>query len=874
MNWGVKRSEREIATELEAHIEMAVERHRRNGMSEAEARRAARLDLGGVEQATEKVRDQGRLPVIETTWEDIRFGFRMLRRSPGVSLLAILCLTLGIGANAAVFSWIEGNLLRPYSGVEHQETLYMLAVKNRGAAGYEPLSWLDFQDYRRDCANVGDFIAEKISGSTLSIGDRAERVPGSVVSSNYFDSMGVHPVLGRVFEPAEETGRNGHPVAIISYDTWKIRFHGDPAIVGKTQMLNGVQHTIIGVTPEDFYGTFVGYAFKFWVPVSMQERFEQGGYKLEDRSAHWIEGFFRLKPGVTLEQAQTAVSAEAARLEHDFPDSNRGRELRILPLWQAPFNNASSLLPTLRISMGVALVLLLIACANVGNLVLVKCLSRRHEMTVRLAIGAGRARLIRQLVTESLMLSGIAALGGLAVAYLSRDLLLAFIPFRGVPLRISGEIDWRVLAMSAGVCVISTLIFGLFPAFEASRVDLAGALKSESGGVVGAGGRSWVRSTLVVVQVSLSFMLLVGAALLMESVMEIRGTDPGFSTSVLSTGMALPPTTYDTARARAFQDNLLERLAALPGVESAAFSRTRPFAYSSFSQARLAMDTYQPPPGVQISESYSEIGEGYFKTLHIPIVSGREFLRTDDEKSPRVAIIDETMADTYWHGRDPVGQRLQVKDQWMQIVGVAKAVHYNSILETRKPFFYVPLRQNFSSTFAVYLDTRQSVESLGPMLAREIHALDVDLAAYEVIPMSEQVHRKASSQQVALWLIMIFGAIALVLAGIGLYGVMSYSVSQSTRELGLRMALGADARTLIRLVMSKGAVLTGVGITVGAGVAIATTRLLGYLLYRVSPRDPLAFTAAFVVMAVTALVACFLPALRASRVDPLRALRM
>ena len=338
-------------------------------------------------------------------------------------------------------------------------------------------------------------------------------------------------MLGRGFEPGEDAGRNAHPVTVISYQMWQDRFHGDPAIIGKTQVLNGLPHTIVGVAPKGFYGTFVGYAFQFWVPASMQAQFDAGVYKLEDRGARWIEGFVRLKPGVTIEQAQAELSAIAARLERDYPETNRGRGVRLFPLWQTPFNNAGALLPTLGIALVVVLSVLLIACANVGNLLLVRAFARQQEMTIRLSVGAGRGRLVKQLMTEGLILSAIAAAGGLVVANWLRDALALLTPPRGgVLLRLPGELDWRVLALSAGVCLVSTLLFGLVPAMLTSNIDLAGALRSQSGGVVGARSRAWVRSTLVLVQMSLSFVLLVGAGLLIQSLQAVRSASPGFST--------------------------------------------------------------------------------------------------------------------------------------------------------------------------------------------------------------------------------------------------------------------------------------------------------------------------------------------------------
>ncbi|HEY2905972.1 MAG TPA: ABC transporter permease [Vicinamibacterales bacterium] len=808
-------------------------------------------------------------------WQDLRIGIRMLRRSPGVSILAILCLTLGIGANAAVFSWIEGILLRPYPQVVNLERLFVLSGTSRSASKGTDVSWPDFDDLRRRCTLIEAFIAEKIVGTTLSVtGDRAERATGSVVSANYFDALGIHPLLGRGFDPIEETGRNAHPVVVISYQLWKDRFRGQPDIIGATQMLNGVRHTIVGVAPQDFYGTFVGYKFQFWVPASMQETFDPGGYKLEDRDARWIEGFVKLKPGVTVAQAQAEISAAARQLDSAYPTTNRGRGIQLLPVWQSPFNPMEALLPTLGIALAVVTSVLLIACANVGNLLLLKSFARRREMTIRLAVGAARRRLVQQLLTEGLILSAVAAAGGVVVAYWCRNaLVLLFPPRGGTVLRLPAELDWRVLVLSVGVSVIATLLFGLAPALLTSKIDLVDALKAESGGVVGGRGKAWVRSGLVLIQVSLSFVLLVGAGLVIRSLEQMRTVNPGFATDgVLVTAIDVVSAGYDPSRARTFQDELSARFETMSGVQSAAFVRVAPFSYRGYSSAPIAVDGYEAPPDEAPVVDYDEVGPGYFATIGIPLVTGREFTRTDDENSAPVAVVNDVMAAQYWRGADPVGRRLQVKGRSMRVVGVARQSKYGNLLEPAKAFFYVPLRQNGLGS-GLLIRTSMRPEAVATALAREVHALDANLSPSEVISMREQVARTTSAQTMAVRLLTVFGALAVLLAGIGLYGVMSSAVSQSTREFGLRLALGATANDLLRLVLSRGLVLSAVGVVLGAGAAIQLTRLLGNLLYKVSPRDPVAFATAFLVMAVASSAACFVPAWRATRTDPLLALR-
>lgn len=719
------------------------------------------------------------------------------------------------------------------------------------------------------------FFVSKITSTSLSIGDRAERTIGSIVSANYFDAIGVPPLLGRGFLPGEDVGRAAHPVIVLSYQLWQNRFAGDPNIIGKTQRLNGVLHTIVGVAPQKFRGTFVGWAMQFWVPASMEEIFESGGYKLEDRSARWAEAYAVRKAAVTDAQAQQQVAAVSARLAANYPLTNRGRGAQLWPLWQTPFNNAKTLLPTLGIMTVVVVCVLLIACGNVGILLLVRSFARRHEMTVRAAVGASRARLVKQLFAEGIILSAVAGAGGLLVAYWARHALMLLFPSRGgVSMYLPGELDWRVLGLALGVALASTLLFGLTPALQTSKIDLAAALKSEMGGVVGGSRKSLARSGLVVVQVSLSFVLLVGAGLLVQSLFHIRSADPGFSTDrVLTTAVDLSSAGYDIPRGKTFQDELLARVLAIPGAESAAFARATPLGYGTFSESRVGVDGDSSPRADQPTVEYNEVGPNYFATMGIALIAGREFESHDDQNGAPVAVVNESMARKFWKDTDAVGRRIEVNGEWMQVVGVAKNSKYESLRELPKPFFYVPRSQHFTLAGGLNIRTTLSPQAMAAALNQQVKALDSSLALNEVITMREQVQRSTAAQQAAVTLLSLLGALALALAAIGLYGVMSYAVSQGTRELGLRMALGAGPSQLLRLVMSRGLVLTVAGVLLGAVAALGIMGSLSGYLFQVSPRDPLAFGAACLAMLTTALLACLLPAWRAMRTDPIQALR-
>jgi putative ABC transport system permease protein len=610
----------------------------------------------------------------------------------------------------------------------------------------------------------------------------------------------------------------------------------------------------------------------------MQEKFTGGSYKLEDRGETWIEGFARLKPGVSIEQAQSELSTVAKRLENEYAETNRGRGVKIFPLWKTPFNQAGSLAPTLEISLVAVFFVLLIACANVSSLLLVRSLARQHEMTVRLAIGCRRGRLLRQLLTEGLILSVLSSVSGLVVAYFCRNLLVIFFPLSSViATNLSGQMDWRVLAFSAGVCLVSTLIFALVPALQTTNLDIAGALKAESGTSSGSRAKSRLRSTMVLVQVSLSFILLVGGALLMQSLQRLRTADPGFSADrVVATGFDLVGAGYDPQRSKLFRQELLERAQALPGVESAVWEKSRPFSYVGYLSAPIVVDGYEPRSDEQPRVEYNPVGPGYFATMGISILSGREFTRSDNETTYPAVIVNQLMVQKYWHGVDPVGKRVQLGDQSMLVVGVAKDSKYSSFVEFPQPFLYVCAGQVPLVNADLVIRTNQSSGTVSSELLREVRSLDSGLGMGEVVPMREHMNRTAlASQQIVVALLTIFAAMALSLAAVGLYGVMSYSVSQSKREIGLRMALGAGASHLFRVVMSQGLALSFGGIVLGSISAFALTRFIaiGSLLYEVNPLDPGAFVSASLVMILISVAACLLPAWKASRTNPVQALR-
>jgi predicted permease len=812
---------------------------------------------------------------LERLWQDVRFAARTLRRTPAYTVIVIACLALGIGANAAVFSWMDGILLHPYPGVSDQSRLVAVANTVKGSPNLDEMSWLDFNDLGSGTTAFSDFIVSKITGATITGGDRAERAVGLLVSANYFDALGVRMLLGRGFSKGDDVGRGAHPITVISYRFWQDHFGGDRGIIGKTVSYNGIAHTIVGVTQREFLGTFVGYAMQFWAPASQQAVFDASGYKLDDRGARWVEGFARLAPGVTIERAQAEISAIAARLERDNPNFDRGRGVRVLPLWDSPFDNAKELKPTLRVMTIVCAFVLLIVCANVANLLLVRSLARRHEITVRIAVGASRVRVVRQLITEGMVLAALGTLLGVLLAFLSRNVLGTFFaPRGGVSLVFAGTFDWRIVGLSAGAGVASTLLFAVLPALQTTRIDLAGALKSDSRVSTVGRGRGRFRSALVALQVCLSFVLLVGTGLVLTSLRRERSESTGFAADrVVTSAVNLFAAGYDTARARRFDDELLGSLRQARGVQSAAMAASTPFTTRPYENGAVSIDGYQPARDEQPTTDVNAVTTDYFATMGIALVSGRDFLLTDADTTQPVAIVSEAFAAKYWPKLDAVGRRLQLKGRWMDVVGVARDIKYRTLLEPSPPLVYVPMTQKFSKVVALFVRTNAGVGVAAPEIVRRIHGIDPNVSPYEIITMQEQVMRSTAPQQIAALLVGLFACIALVLAAIGLYGVISYVVSQSAREFSLRVAVGAAPLDLIRLVIGGGLRLVLAGSIAGVLVALLTTRLLGDLLFRVNARDPVILIVTFGVMLAVCVAACSGPAWRAGRTVPVNALR-
>ncbi len=811
--------------------------------------------------------------MFDTLLQDIRFGFRTLLKNPGLTGIAVLSLALGIGANTTIFSWVQAVLLRPLPGVSDPDSLVVLATKSPSGS---PIScsypdFVDFRDHNEVFSGVTTFDMQAMS---LSDGGRAERVYGAIVSGNYFDVLGVAASPGRTFLPEEDRDPGSHAVAVISHGLWQRRFNSDPGLLNRTVTINGHPFTIVGIAPENFGGTVVGLGLDIWVPMMMQQQVVPGDKLLEQRGNRWLQSLARLKPGVTISQAESSINTVAGQLAQEYPRSNEGMTAALYPLWNSPWGAGFLLKPVLLVMTAVVGLVLLIACANVANLLLSKAVGRRKEIAIRLALGASRLRLIRQLMTESVLLALVGGLGGLLVAYWGAGLLLAFAPTTDIPVKLATDLDGRILIFTLVVSVLTGLIFGLAPALQTSNPNLINTLKDAGGRSGGGQARSRLRNLLVVFQVALSLLLLICAGLFLKSLKNGQTLDPGFNpNNMLLVSYDLFPNGYTPERGTLFHDQMVERIKAMPGVESATVAHRVPLGFGGSSSSHAQIDGYQPRPGEEINIFTNNVGLNYFATMGIPLTEGREFTAQDNKDSNRVAVINQTMARRYWGDRDPLGSQIRIGDTKLEVVGVARDGKYQFLGEDPKPFMYMPIAQSYRSEVVLQIRTSGPPEEMLPAVRQEVRAMDPDLPLYEIKSMTDHLAISVFPQRIAATLLGILGMLALVLASVGLYGVITYSVSQRTHEIGIRMALGARTSDVLKLVVRQGMMLALIGVAIGLLAAFGLTRFLSSLLYGVSATDLITFLATPLLLSLVAFIATLIPARRAAKVDPMTALR-
>ncbi|HLY60124.1 MAG TPA: ABC transporter permease [Terriglobia bacterium] len=810
-----------------------------------------------------------------TLLQDIRYAFRMLAKNPTFTAIAVISLGLGIGANTTIFSFVNALLFRP-PAVEAPSQLLEVWNQNNAGSGLEhflPLNYPDYIYYRDHNQVFSGMLAfdgdpHMVSWSRSGQGEKAQ---GALVSGNFFDILGVKPALGRSFMAEEDQTPGAHPVVVLSHAFWQRRLAADAGILGKTLVLNGTKFTAVGIAPEGFNGIFAGIQPDFWAPLAMTAAFTHDPGFLTNHDITWLFGAGRLKPGETLLQAQADLSVLSHQLQKSFPQSNKDKEAAIFPVTLVPGPFRGYVAAFTGILMAVVGLVLLIACANAANLLLAQASSRRRETAIRTALGAGRGRLIRQTLVESTL---VAFLGGclafLLASWIAPALLTLTPP--SLPIKLTVPLDWRVLAFTLAVSLVTGIIFGIAPAFRAARVDIIPVLKDEGG--IGGYRRSRLRSVLVVAQISVCLVLLVSAGLCVRSLLNAQSINPGFDTQhVLMAELDPGSLGYSESKGRAFYRELIARIEAVPGVKSVSTTGYLPLnTNQDMTEAGPERQT-DPTQGLPAINT-TDVGPGYFSTMGIPLLQGREFTAQDGAGSPGVAIVNEAMAKKFWPGENPVGQRLKLgKTGSVEIVGVAETGKYRTLSEDALPFFYRPILQNYHPALTLVVRAAGDPQILMPAARREIQTLDPNVVPFDMETMKEYMALPLFPAHTTGILLGAFGFLALVLAMGGLYGVMAYAVSQRTHEIGVRMALGAARRDVVRLVVGQGLFLTLIGIGIGLAGAFAATQVLSSLLFGISATDPVTFVGVPIILTIVALAASYIPARRATKVDPMVALR-
>jgi predicted permease len=817
---------------------------------------------------------------MRSLWHDARFGARALLKSPWFTLAAVVSLGVGIGANATIFSLANAALLRPLPGVREESRLVDVSRTRPEGDRFAPVSYPDYLYFRERADVFEGLAAYSFAPLNLSSGGEAERVRGMLASANYFDVLGVRPARGRFFLPEEERA-GGAAVAVISYELWQRRFGGGD-VLGREVSVNAHPATIVGVAPEGFRAPFVYIATDVYLPVTAQAQAMPGrGDLLADRAAGWLGVRGRLKEGVTIEQARAALSVLAGQLSSEFSDAERDQGADVRAIGHVPGEVRGAVVGfMLTLSVIVGLVLL-VACANVAGMQLARAARRRREVAIRAALGASRWRITRQLLTESVLLFLAGGTLGVALAVWMNDLLMAFRPTGSLAVDFRVDVDWRVLSFTLGVSLLTGVLFGLAPALSAAKPDVVSSLKESA--PTGFGRSSRLRGAFVVGQIAVSLILLVAAALCVRSLRSAARINTGFDPSGVYLATAdLSLQNYGEARGREFFRRLKERAAALPGVESASLARSVQLSGLAFGE-RVRFEGREPAAGDEPPTILSNaVDEDYLRTLRVPLLAGRDLRATDDERAPRVALINETLAARYFGGtQEAIGKRFTLlaaqalrEDAQVEVVGVVADGRYYTLGEAPQPFIYLPFAQNYSGMMTLHVRApRAESGALLAALRREAQGVDADVPLTGVMPLKEAVAFSLIPLRLAATLVGALGLFGLLLAALGVYGVVAYTVGARTREIGIRVALGAQGRDVLRLVMRQGVVLAALGVCLGLAGSFALTRFLASLLYGVSATDPLAFAAVALLLAAVALLACLVPARRATKVDPMVALR-
>lgn len=811
---------------------------------------------------------------METLWQDIRYGMRMLLKAPSVSIVATIALALGIGANTAIFSVVNAVLLRPLPFANSEELMNVWETDSTRGYQRGSVSYPNFVDWREQ-NHVFEYMATYYSNDFIMTGrGESTRLRGGVVNADLFPLLRSVPVLGRTFLPDEDKPGEKGRVVLLSQGLFQKRFGSDPNVVGQPMVLDGKNFTIVGVMPQDFQFPIQNDPVELWTSVALDSEGEEP--ITAQRGAHYMNVIARLKSGVSREQAQAEMTAISARLEQQYPDANLHKSTKVESTLEGLVGDIR---PALLILLGAVGCVLLIACANVANLLLARAMTRHKEMAIRSALGASRMRVVRQLLTESILLSLAGGVLGLILAVWWSDLLVA-LGKQNIPRALQVGLDWRVLGFTLVVSVLTGVVFGLVPALHSSKTELTESLK-EGGRSSGEGARrNRIRGVLVVSELAIAVVLLVGAGLLIQSLWRLQQVSPGFdSENLLTFVVGVPEVKYPTDKQARFYHDLVTRIESLPGVRSASSVIPLPLSGSMF---RISFETDGRPvaKGDQPAADFFAIDEGYFKTLGVAVLQGREFTERDGEKAPGVVIVNQAFAKQYFPGEDPIGKRIkpgistsEADPVMREIVGVVADVRNRNLSSELRPGYFVPVAQIPFNQMTLVVRTTNDPHTLITAVQNEVHAMDQELPVFNVKTMEDYISATVATPRFNTTLLVIFASVALILTIVGLYGVMSYSVAQRTNEIGVRMALGAQTGDVLRLIVAQGFKLVLLGLAIGLAGAFALTRVISSLLFGVTAKDPITFAAVAVLLAFVALLACYIPARRATRLDPLSALR-
>jgi predicted permease len=872
-SFGFQRRKRELQEEIDAHLQMAIADRVERGEKADAARQAAAREFGNillVQDVTRQMWGQGWL---EQLGRDARYALRQLRKSPGFTITTTAMLAVAICANSTVFSWIDGTMLRPIPGARDTGDLVSLQRGERSFSPVPPFSYLDYRDLREQNHTLAGLLAYHHDWITLTGGAQPERAYIANVSANYFDVLGIKPMLGRFFLPEEETRPDAVPNVVLGYALWKMRYAADPAIVGKSIEVARHPVTVIGVAPQGFVGAMPGLRQDLWITLNP---LGTNVWRMTHRSAGgavWLNVIGRLRPGVSRDQAAQDLDTLMHHIVAAYPDDHLGENrITLDPMWRSPFGANGYMAATLPILLAFAAVVLLLTCANVATLTLVRFVARRRELAIRQSLGANRMQLVRQMVLEGVILSIVAGAAALMLTSWTSKTFAWFFPANANPVVLNGTMDYRVVIGIAVSSLLAGMLCGGLPAWRSSHAPAVEVLKAESASISGGSRNRKLLSGLVVAQIALSLPLLLCCGLFLRTLRNLAGANPGFEQApILTASVGTNIVGYSRDEERVIRRKILDRVSALPGVKVASFTDWIPMTLSHKGEDAYP-EGYVPHPHESLQVYHAEVSARYFESLHIPILEGREFTPDDDEKAPRVMIVDQTAAKRYWPGQDPLGKKLMVWGRPFTVVGVAKNSTHMLMNESPEPMVYMSFFQQGYETI-VQVKAEGNPVDLAPAVENAIHEIDARLPVFDVRPMRESTQIASSFAVIESTLAGMFALIGLVLAATGIYGVVAYRTQMRTHEIGVRMALGASRVDVLRLVLLQGLWITGIGLALGLAFALGLTRIIARLLYGIGANDPVTLVSVVMLLGAMSLLACYFPARRAMRRNPVSAIR-